>query len=120
MLTLLQGGVRPREPRTKVLVPCRLNVDGAWSDACVHNVSSRGMLMAADAAPRPGSYVEVRRGTLLIVGRVMWRQDRCFGIRTQDRISVDALVSEPRRRTAPPRGDGLPAGERRADSRLVA
>jgi hypothetical protein len=119
MLALLQNGLRPREPRTKVLVPCRLNIAGAWADACIHNVSSRGMLVATDAAAPPGSYVEIRRGTLVLIGRVVWREGRFFGVRTQDRISVEALVGEPRRTTAPPRPGQNSADERRSDRRLV-
>lgn len=112
MLKLAPSGLKPREQRVRVVVPCRLQHDGRWADACIHNISSRGLLVAADVAPAPGSYVDIRRGTLVIIGRVCWRKDRFFGLRTQDRVSVDALVGEPRRTTAP---TGTP--ERRAEAR---
>ena len=115
---MLQAGLKPREPRIKVLVPCRLNLDGAWDDACIHNVSSRGLLIASDTVPQRGDYVEIRRGTLVVVGRVAWSKQRFFGIRTQDRVSVDALVNEPRRTTRPPSAS-QPA-ERRAQARLAS
>jgi hypothetical protein len=115
MLSIVQTGHREREARTKVLVPCRMQADGNWADACIHNISSRGMMVAVDEPPRPGSYVDIRRGKLVVIGRVMWRRDRFFGVRTQDRISVDAVVNEPRRNTAPA---GTP--ERRAEARHVA
>ena len=110
--------LRPREPRTSVLVPCRLNHGSHWIDGCVHNVSSRGMLLAADDAPDTGAYIDIRRGTLVIIARVMWRKGRFFGVRTQDRIDVSTLVNEPRR-NRPPVADGTPA-ERRSTARLAA
>ena len=115
MLGIVQAGLRPREARTTVMVPCRMTADGRWADACIHNVSSRGLLVAVDEPPRPGTYVDIRRGTLVVIGRVMWRRDRFFGVRTQDRISVGVLVNEPRRATAPA---GTP--ERRAEARHLA
>ncbi|WP_298090113.1 PilZ domain-containing protein [uncultured Sphingomonas sp.] len=110
---------RPREPRTKVFVPCRLNLSGAWGDACIHNVSSRGLLIAADQKPQTGDYIEVRRGTLVIIGRVMWRKDRFFGVRTQDRVSAEALTREARL-TARPGGGTNSDQERRTRARLIA
>ncbi|WP_221364228.1 PilZ domain-containing protein [Sphingomonas jinjuensis] len=98
-MTALQSGLRPREPRVKVVVPCRMNVNGAWSDACIHNVSSRGLLVAgAKGAPAVGSYVDIRRGSLVMIGRVMWQKDRFFGVRVQDKVNARALVAEPRGR----------------------
>lgn len=95
-----------------------MNHDGRWLDACVHNVSSRGMLIAADGTFKPGDYLDIRRGTLVIIARVVWRKDRFFGVRTQDRISVDALVGEPRRTTKPTQ-PGDQAADRRSSSRYV-
>lgn len=77
-----------------------MNADGRWTDACIHNASSRGLLVAADDAPTSGSYVDIRRGSLVIIGRVVWRKGRFFGVRTQDRVVVQALVDEPRRGAA--------------------
>lgn len=113
------SALRPREPRTKVFVPCRLNLSGTWGDACIHNVSSRGLLIAADHAPDTGDYIEVRRGTLVIIGRVMWRKDRFFGVRTQDRVSAEALTREARLATRPS-GRTESDQERRTRARLVA
>jgi hypothetical protein len=107
LMTALQSGLRQREPRVKVVVPCRVNTDGAWSDACIHNVSSRGLLVAgAKDAPAVGSYVDIRRGSLIMIGRVMWRKDRYFGVRVQDRIDPKTLVSEPQGRRKTTRDDG--------------
>ncbi|WP_139198099.1 PilZ domain-containing protein [Sphingomonas gellani] len=118
-MSVLQNGFRQREPRVRVIVPCRMNHNGGWLDACIHNVSSRGMLVASDGSVKSGDYIDIRRGTLVIIGRVVWAKDRFFGVRTQDRISVDALVGEPRRATRPPAAVEAP-GERRSATRYAS
>lgn len=115
LMTALQSGLRPREPRVKVVVPCRLNVAGTWSDACIHNVSSRGLLVAGTSkAPPVGSYVDIRRGSLVMIGRVMWCKDRYFGVRTQDKVTADRLVAEPRGRRKTARDGSKPSPTDRA------
>lgn len=91
----MMAGHRPRDERTVILVPCRMNCDGVWTDACIHNVSARGLMASTDKPPLVGSYLDIRRGTLIIVGRVIWSKGRRFGVRTQDSISADAVVNEP-------------------------
>lgn len=120
MRALLQAGFRPREERVKVLIPSRMRVGSQWMDVVIHNVSSRGMMIGCDQPPAPGSYVEVRRGTIVIVGRAMWSKDRFFGIRSQDKLSVKALVDEPRLASRPkPANDAAAdAADRRRDRRL--
>ncbi|MEH3048214.1 PilZ domain-containing protein [Sphingomonas adhaesiva] len=119
MLAKLQTGFRPREERITVLIPSRMRVGSAWTDVVIHNVSSRGLMGGCDTPPAPGSYIEVRRGTIVIVGRVMWGKGRFFGVRTQDRISVKALIDEPRL-AGRPQPKAQDAGtERRAENRLA-
>jgi hypothetical protein len=103
-----------RDPRKKVFLPSRMRTGAAWVDACIHNVSARGLLVASDEAPRPGSYVEIRRGRNIIIGRAVWTKDRFFGVRTQDPIDLPALQREPR--TDVDRPDGKV--ERRREERF--
>lgn len=50
--------------------------------------------MAACAAPPPrGTYVEVRRGTYVVVGRVVWSSNDGFGLFAQDTIVLSALTA---------------------------
>lgn len=115
----LRQGFRPRDPRVKVLLPSRMRVGARWVEACIHNVSSRGLLVASDEAPKPGTYVEIRRGRNVMVGRAVWSNGRLFGLRMQDRIDLAALKEDPRR--AGRRGDADDqAGqvERRHDDRF--
>jgi len=52
---------------------------------------------------RPGTYLEIRRGAdLAIVGRVVWRSGPYAGIRSQDRIDVEAAASCRQGRASPP------------------
>ena len=119
MLAKLQTGFRPREERITVLIPSRMRVGSAWADVVIHNVSSRGLMGGCDTPPAPGSYIEVRRGTIVIVGRVMWGKGRFFGVRTQDRISVKSLINEPRLAGRPQPKVEDAKGERRAETRLA-
>jgi hypothetical protein len=76
-------------------VPWRMNVRGKWSNGCIHDVSDQGLLVSSDAPPAIGTYVDIRRGTLVIIGRVVWSGGSRFGVRTQDPVSVAVLLSEP-------------------------
>lgn len=65
----------------------------AWQDVRILNMSSRGMMLRASASPVAGSYVEVRRAHHVIVARVVWSSKHQFGVRTQDSLSVEAVVA---------------------------
>ncbi|KTT71883.1 hypothetical protein NS334_09790 [Sphingomonas endophytica] len=112
MLAALQSGFRPREERITVLIPSRMRNGSQWLDVVIHNVSSRGLMAGCDTPPAVGSYVEIRRGTITIVGRVQWAKARFFGIRSQDRLSVQGLINEPRLANRP-----TASSDRRSDSR---
>jgi len=115
MLQAIRQGFRSRDPRTRVVLPVRVRSGASWSDACIHNISSRGMMVASNDAPAPGTYVELRRGPNIVVGRVVWRKDRFFGLRAQDRIDLDLL-----RRTTQAPGEAANdqgVGDRRSDRR---
>ena len=87
--------MKPREPRLKCVVKARMRLDGVWKDVCIRNISSRGMLLQAGSAPARGTYVEVYRGRHVIVARIAWAKDNRFGIHTQDRLDVQAILGEP-------------------------
>jgi len=72
------------------MIPAQLKDDLSWREACIRNVSSHGMLLQLPDPPKRGSYVELRRDSLVIVARVVWTApDRC-GLRTQERLSIPA------------------------------
>ena len=108
----LTQGYKPREPRQKVVVAARMRVDGKYSDVCIRDISSRGMMLQAATPPRQGSYIEIFRAAHVIVARVVWASDRRFGIQSQDRIDIGAVI-----KAAPPSGPKLPGQERRSADR---
>ena len=87
--------VKLREPRRKVLINARMRTGSTWSDVCLLDMSSRGALAKTAVPPREGTYVEVRRGSHVIVARVVWTEKHRFGMCTQDPIVIDALILDP-------------------------
>ncbi|WP_322964521.1 PilZ domain-containing protein [Sphingomonas fuzhouensis] len=99
------SGYKNREARRQVLIPCRIKSPRGWGDACIHNISSRGMMIACDDALTPGEYLDLRRGRQVVIARVVWRRDRFAGVRTQDVISADTMLNEPRLESRPTHDD---------------
>lgn len=89
--------MKPRAPRRKVLVGARMRQSAGWDDVQILDLSTRGMQIRATAPPVRGSYVEVRRGHHVIVGRVVWTNGGRAGVATQDRLPVDAIAGDPQR-----------------------
>lgn len=110
--------MKQREPRRPVMIRARMRAGVCWDDISILNISSKGMMLHARQAPPRGSYLEVRRGRHAIVARVVWSANDRFGIATQDRISVEALIREPTAgETADVGPDGQVAIERRTQAR---
>lgn len=113
----MRAGFRPREPRIRVHVPARMCSGETWHDITILNISSRGLMARTNVVPPARSYVEIRRGAkVLIVGKVVWHDDRHFGIRTQDRIGISMMSDDGSAAAAP----HDPAVERRAQPRAEA
>jgi len=121
VLKSLQVGYKPRETRHPVLIPARMKAGPSWVEVVIHNLSSGGALLACDDAPKRGTYVDIRRGKQMIVGRVVWRKERFFGIQAQGRLDVSAIINEPRLASRPGAAKSLDgAAERRSQSRMAA
>ena len=89
-----------------------MRAGATWSDACILNLSSRGMLLHAAQTPPRGAYLELRRGAHVVVARVVWSNADRFGVRTQDHISAEELIKESTR--SPPSQRQAASVERRA------
>lgn len=83
---------RPRELRRRVLLPARLRTSAGWSDACILNVSSRGLLINANQAVAQGSNIEVRHREHVITARVIWRNGSRAGLSAEDWVPVDEIL----------------------------
>lgn len=84
---------KPRELRRRVLVPARLRHGASWSDACILNISSRGLMIHTGRQLSEGAEVEIRRADHVIVARVVWRDGGRAGLRAEERIAVEELVT---------------------------
>lgn len=102
------------------MIQARMRAGASWSDACILNLSSRGMLLRAENSPSRGSYLEIRRGSYVIVARVVWSNSGRIGVRTQDVVPADELISDPDRAPAKFGSSGNVLAERRAAPRPSA
>lgn len=75
------------------MLPARMRSESGWSDACILNVSSRGLLIYSAGRATPGSFVEIRRGSQLVVARVVWRENQRLGLSSQDPVRVEDIIS---------------------------
>ncbi|MGE5564092.1 MAG: PilZ domain-containing protein [Bacillota bacterium] len=84
---------KPRELRRRVIVPARLRHGASWSDACILNISSRGLMIHTGRPLNQGTEVEIRRGDHVIVARVVWRDGGRAGLCAEDRVPVEEIVT---------------------------
>lgn len=84
---------RPREDRRRTILPAQVRNGAGWADACILNISSRGLLINARCTAPPGSQIKLRRGGYLLVGRVIWRSANRIGVSSQYPLPVDELIS---------------------------
>ncbi len=86
--------------------------DGGWADLTICNLSSRGLMAKCADPPPRGTFVEVRRGTVSVIGQVRWVYGGRLGIRAQEPIDISGLLCDA------PTGRGIGSHERRADPRV--
>ena len=84
---------RPRELRRRVVLPARLLHGSSWSDACILNVSSRGLMIHTGRPLAKGTEIELRRGCHVIVARVMWRDGARAGLRSDTLLPIAEIVT---------------------------
>lgn len=74
------------------MLRARMRALCGWSDACILNVSSRG-LMINSATLVQGSTVEVWHGEHVIVATVVWKKGTRAGLQAEDRIPVEEILA---------------------------
>lgn len=85
--------LRPRELRRRVILPARLWLDSRWTDTCILNVSTRGLMIQTAQPAQPGAIVEIRRDLHVITARVMWREGGKLGLESEGRVPVEEILS---------------------------
>jgi hypothetical protein len=89
-----------------------------WSDACILNVSSRGLLINAPAvSATKGSTIELWHGDRVIVATVVWRKGSRAGLQTDDRVPVDDILALSSEKTAQLTAAPWPTADRRRKPR---
>ena len=78
------GKQKSRELRRRVLLPVHIRTSAGWGQACILNVSSRGLLIYASGLAPTDDRVELRQGNHAIVARVVWRKGQRLGLATED------------------------------------
>lgn len=94
-----------------------MRTGATWTDACILNLSTRGMLLRSPANPRRGSYLELRRGPHVIVARVIWSRSDHFGVQTQDPLCPDRLMLDSQAPAMAAHPQGSARAERRSSPR---
>ncbi len=77
-----------------MMLPARIRSESGWSDACILNLSSKGLLVYSNATARPGTFVEIRRGRELVVARVVWRKNQRIGLCSPDKVRILDLIGD--------------------------
>jgi hypothetical protein len=113
------GSHRAREERRTIFLKVRLRTDEGWRDVTIGNVSLHGLMLRGPSLPPKGAFIEVRHRSVCIIGRIVWSNGSCCGVRTQDVVDIAALLSQPlvvprkdqpeRRQAARSRHDPSPA-----------
>lgn len=88
-----------------------------WVDVSIQNLSSRGLMAKTRADVTQRSYVEIRRGDHIVVGRVVWCRGGAFGLRSQDRIDITGMVGGARSGASSTASPEAMRTERRAGTR---
>jgi len=112
--------VKPREERQKVMIKARMRSGVWWHDVCILNLSVHGVGIQAAEPPVRGTYVEIRRGSQVIVARVAWAKGHRAGLRSQDAIFIQAVVNDIGSAASAPRLIGGTPIERRSAPRTAS
>lgn len=72
-----------------------MRIGESWMSVRIRNASRHGMMVEVRDPPDRGTYIEIRRGSLIVIGRVAWSGGGRFGFRSQDVIDVDGLMAPP-------------------------
>lgn len=76
-----------------MLLKARMRTEAGWGDACILNISSRGLLIYAARAAEQGNTIEVRQGEHVIRARVVWREGARVGLHADELLPVETILS---------------------------
>ncbi|MFS0737426.1 PilZ domain-containing protein [Sphingomonas sp. 1P06PA] len=88
--------MKNRRDRVTTLIPARVRTDNGWSDGIIRNISPNGAMIEIANPPGRGSYVELRRATSVIIGRIIWSHAGRFGMVTRETIDLASMLDPSR------------------------
>ncbi len=112
--------MQSRESRREVVIPAQMRSKGGWCDVTIRNISPHGMMLLAPFPPRPGTYVEVRKASLALAGRVVWVKGKTLGIQLLERLNFNALLRAANENWAAGQGGAPRKGRSRSDPAATA
>jgi hypothetical protein len=74
------------------VIRARLRHGVSWSDTCILNISSRGLMVHTGLPIACGHEVDVQRGDHVIVATVVWRDGARAGLRSDDPVPIEQIV----------------------------
>jgi hypothetical protein len=74
------------------MIPARLRDGASWSDTCILNISSHGLMVHTARPIARGSEVEIYGADRIIIARVIWRDGGRTGLRSDDRLPVEEIM----------------------------
>lgn len=80
------------EDRTTAILRASLRDGGTEREAAVLDLSSRGLMAAAQPPPRRGTIIELNVGRHSLVGQVQWTEGNRFGVKLRERIDVLVVI----------------------------
>jgi hypothetical protein len=80
------------EDRTRLMIRARLRDGRPEREACLLDLSSRGLMASVVDAPSRGAFVELIVGRHALIGQVQWSEGRRFGMKLRERIDVLAVI----------------------------
>lgn len=96
----MSGALKPREQRVRVALPARMRDHRGWHDIRILNISPQGLMAQSPVVLSRGNFLELRRGSHVIVARVVWSNGRQFGAHTRSRLTPEAIINETGRPSA--------------------
>jgi hypothetical protein len=106
------------------MLPARMRTSAGWRDAAILNLSARGLMVHANVSAFEDGVVELWHGDHSITARVVWRQGAKAGLRAEDRIPIEELLSVSEahllQALGPPRAERRKRPRSHDDSRLKA
>lgn len=76
------------EPRTNLFVMASISATTASGPVKIRNLSPRGALIESSGLPALGESYELKRGSLLAAGEIVWREGNKAGLRFDRSIAV--------------------------------